>query len=634
MELGIEHIIKLIDSRRTFLGISKKKLVKGICTVDMMSKIVNGQDRKLHKLEIDALLQRIGYNAKNCNCLLDIDEYKAFTAREHIREQIEKCYKDKNNYQHTKKMITEYKNTCKSNAELQAAEYFDIQLMCISAENNLVQKKKCMDAIKLTIDDFCMDNLQEYLYSEIEILIVTRLLRISADIGDRDVALIGYEKLLRLLGQDTYSNNESMKFFAGIIYDALLIYMERQQYEKVSALCRYAIEKMPRENKFRYLPEIYNMKAQADAGTIVSQKGYDEALFQLLYEQSAEYKIYQDLRYIPDKYQDEYYNDIKCPMYREYRIVFVGDIIRQRRMLCGMTQSELAYYINSDIKEGADEICSEKTLSRLGNGKTVTSWKVTRKLLERLKLPPERYFFDYVADDYSILEEISDIERCISAKKYEGLLERCEDVRKKNPLHYYPYNCQVIEKIEYKIKRINNIISGDDASRVLTRMLERTIPEGYLTDDSSIYMFMGEQHVLVNIVQNIRITQGENACLKLLEKMIRGYKDTCINEDVCTPYIVNLKRAYESYTANTGNLELACLLGYEVLREAIKHNMLGVLSPCLYDTAWNRAEANIKDDELRKMLKCVHTTSIIRCNQFLRELSEELYKDVIGDKIQ
>ena len=241
MELGIEHIIKLIDSRRTFLGISKKKLVKGICTVDMMSKIVNGQDRKLHKLEIDALLQRIGYNAKNCNCLLDIDEYKAFTAREHIREQIEKCYKDKNNYQHTKKMITEYKNTCKSNAELQAAEYFDIQLMCISAENNLVQKKKCMDAIKLTIDDFCMDNLQEYLYSEIEILIVTRLLRIAADIGDRDVALIGYEKLLRLLGQDTYSNNESMKFFAGIIYDALLIYMERQQYEKVSALCRYAI---------------------------------------------------------------------------------------------------------------------------------------------------------------------------------------------------------------------------------------------------------------------------------------------------------------------------------------------------------------------------------------------------------
>ena len=72
MELGIEHIIKLIDSRRTFLGISKKKLVKGICTVDMMSKIVNGQDRKLHKLEIDALLQRIGYNAKNCNCLLSL----------------------------------------------------------------------------------------------------------------------------------------------------------------------------------------------------------------------------------------------------------------------------------------------------------------------------------------------------------------------------------------------------------------------------------------------------------------------------------------------------------------------------------------------------------------------------------
>lgn len=599
-----------------------------------MSKIVNGQDRKLHKLEIDALLQRVGYNAKNCNCLLDIDEYKAFTLRERIREQIEKCYEDKNNYQHIKEMIAEYKNTCKSNAELQVAEYFDIQLMCISDENYSLQKRKCMDAIKLTICDFSLDNIQEYLYSEIEILIVTRLLRIITSMGDKDTALSGYEKLLVLQKQDIYSNNESMKFFAGIIYDASLIYMERHQYEMASALCQYALEKLPRENKFRYIPEMYEMKAQADARMIILKKGYDSTMFQLLYEQSAEYKMYQDLCYISDKYPDEYYDDIRCPMYREYRVVFVGDIIRQRRMLWGMTQNELAYYINSDIKDATDEICSEKTLSRLENGKTVTSWRVTRRLLERLKLPPERYFFDYVADDYSILEEISDIERCISAKRYEGLLERCEAVKKENPLHYYSYNCQVVEKIEYKIKRINNLISSDDAGNMLVKILERTIPKGYLADDASIYMFMGEQQTLVNIVQNIRIIKGEKAGIKLLEKMIRGYRDTCINENICASYIVNLKRVYESYTANIGCLESACVLGYEVLRETIKHNMLGVMSPCLYDIAWNRAEMNIRDNELKKMLRFVHTTSTIRCNQFLRELSEELYADVIGDKIQ
>lgn len=629
MEMGIEHIIRLIDGRREALGISKKKLVKGICTVDMLSKIVSGQGRKLHKLEIDALLQRVGYNAKNCNCLLDIDEYEAFVQREHIREQIEESYSDKDNYEPVRKMVDEYKKSCKCNVELQLAEYFDIQLMCISGENNEIQLRKCIDAIKITIDDFCIDNLEKYLYSETEILIVTRLLRVIADMGDKAVAISGYEKLLQLMGQEVYAGNETMKFFAGIIYDAALIYMEGGQYDTVSKLCQYAIEKLPKENKFRYLPEMYELKARADAWLMISQKGYDLEIYENLYKGCIEYKLYQDLSYISNEYPDEYYNDIRCPMYREYKVVFVGEIIKQRRILWGITQSELIYCIDKgSIKEGTQEICSEKTLSRLENGRTVTSWKVTRRLLERLKLPPERYFFDYVADDYSLVEELGDIERCMSAEKYEGLLERCDAVKQKNPLHSYPYNCQVIEEIEYKIKRKNNMLSKDEAQKVIVAALERTIPERYLTDDVSIYLFMGEQFILKNIIQNMRLTYGENVCMRLLEKMIKGYKNMCINENVCASYIASLKRKYESYIANAGNLEKACMLSDGVMRDTVKHNMLGVLSACLYDAAWNRAEMNIKDDKLRKMLKCVHAASTIRCNKYLQQLSGDMYRKI------
>ena len=624
MEMGIEHIIRLIDSRRVVLGIKKKKLVNGICTVDLLSKIVNGQGRKLHKLEIDALLQRVGYNAKNCNCLLDIDEYEAFVQREHIREQLDKCYSDKENCEQVKKMINTYKKKCKSNVEQQVAEYFEIQIMSILGENNEIQLRKCIDAIKITIDDFSIYNMDKYLYSEIEILIVTRLLRLIADMGDKNMAIVGYEKFLWLMRQNIYSNNESMRFFVGIIYDALLIYMDKKQYSIVSELCQYAIEKLPKENKFRYLPELYEMKARADAWMMVSKKGYDDTMFQLLYEQSTEYKIYQNLRYIPDRYSYEYYIDIQCPSYREYRVVFVGDIIKQRRMLWGMTQSDLAYYINSNIKEGTDEICSVKTLSRLENGKTVTSWDVTRKLLARVKLPPERYFFDYVADDYTILEEIRDIERCISAEKYNGLLQRCDNLKKKNILHYYQYNCQLIEQIEYKIKRRNNMISCENAEATLIRILERTISKRYLVDDLNIYLFMGEQQILENIVQNMMISQGEKECHKLLEKMIKGYANTSINENVCAPYIISLKRIYESYTANIGNVKMACVLSEEVLREAVRHNMLGVLSLCLYDAIWNMSEMNIRNDELKNMLRCVRTAYYLEGDNILLKYVDDL----------
>lgn len=307
MEMGIEYIVRLIESKRAALDVSKNKLLRGICSTDTFTKIANGQGRKLDKLEIEALMQRIGYNAKNCNYLLDM--------------------------------------------------------------------------------------------------------------------------------------------------------MEEEQYGKASKLCQYAIGRLPDENKFRYLPEIYEMKARAEAHLLAVEKCYSDKVLNALYKESKDYKIYEDLSYIAAEYPAEYYADVKFPMYFEYNVVFIGDIIRQRRKLLGFTQHELAYYANSDVKAGTDEICSEKTLSRLENGRMVTSWKITRRLLGRLKLPPERYFFNYVADDYNLIEELMDIEADFSSGKKDGLLERCEAVKKANPLHYYPYNQQRIAEIEYKIKYMSGMIT-------------------------------------------------------------------------------------------------------------------------------------------------------------------------------
>lgn len=314
-------------------------------------------------------------------------------------------------------------------------------------------------------------------------------------------------------------------------------------------------------------------------------------------------------------------------MYREYKVVFIGEIIKQRRKLLGLTQSKLAYYINNEIKSGTDEICSEKTLSRLENGKTVTSWKVTRRLLGRLKLPPERYFFDYVSEDYELIKELKDIEKCMAAERYEGLLERCETVKQSNYWHSYPYNQQYIEKIEYKIKRKNNMLSEGEAGKMLVTALERTIPKSYLTDESCIYLFMNEESILENIIQNMRITEGRDACLTLLKKMISGYDKSCIDENVCAPCMINTKRKLENYIENTAEVERAYGLSSEVLRDAVKHNFLGLIGQCLYDDAWNRAELNINDEKLRKMLECVRAVAHISGNVMLGKFAEDLYRE-------
>ena len=181
MEMGIEYIVKLIESKRAALDVSKNKLLRGICNTDTFTKIANGQGRKLDKLEIEALMQRIGYNAKNCNYLLDMDEYEAFVRRERIREGIKACIKGTGNLDDVKKQIEINKKESRSNVERQVAEYFDIQFMCVSGQDNKVLCEKCINAIRITIKDFCIENIKSYLYGEIEFLLITRLLCIKAD---------------------------------------------------------------------------------------------------------------------------------------------------------------------------------------------------------------------------------------------------------------------------------------------------------------------------------------------------------------------------------------------------------------------------------------------------------------------
>ena len=90
----------------------------------------------------------------------------------------------------------------------------------------------------------------------------------------------------------------------------------------------------------------------------------------------------------------------------------------------------------------------------------------------------------------------------------------------------------------------------------------------------------------------MRRSEGTEVCLTLMEKMIKGYKDTAVNEDVCATRILGLKCNYEGYTANAGNLDKACVLTDMGLRQTVKHNFLGYISSYLYDVAWNKLEMN------------------------------------------
>ena len=79
-------------------------------------------------------------------------------------------------------------------------------------------------------------------------------------------------------------------------------------------------------------------------------------------------------------------------LYRQTKNRFIGEVVRRRRKMLGMTKKGLC--------EG---ICHEKTLGRLENGTAKTQREVTVKLLERMRVSPEYQRYRIVTDKYEVL---------------------------------------------------------------------------------------------------------------------------------------------------------------------------------------------------------------------------------------
>ena len=80
--------------------------------------------------------------------------------------------------------------------------------------------------------------------------------------------------------------------------------------------------------------------------------------------------------------------------------IFLGDVIRQRRLELGLTQEELC--------EG---ICEPMTISRFENGRQTPSRNRIRALLQRLGLPDDRFYGLLNAKEL----EISNLEKEITS---------------------------------------------------------------------------------------------------------------------------------------------------------------------------------------------------------------------------
>lgn len=152
--------------------------------------------------------------------------------------------------------------------------------------------------------------------------------------------------------------------------------------------------------------------------------------------------------------------------------IFLGEIIRQRRLELGLTQEQLC--------EG---ICESMTISRLERGKQTPSRNTIIAILQRLGLPDDRYYALLSKNEVAI----SSLEKEIVACNIQ--FERAIDTDKP----------QIRREALEKLRQLENIIDkGDTVSRQLI-LRSKVLLGG---EDGS----MGQQEKIEALLKAIRLT--------------------------------------------------------------------------------------------------------------------------------
>ena len=294
-----------------------------------------------------------------------------------------------------------------------------------------------------------------------------------------------------------------------------------------------------------------------------------------------------------------------CYLYSQTQNYRIGDVVRRRRRMLGMSVQELC-----------QGICSEKTLRRLENNKMKTQRAIWRELFCRLGLSPECKRESVVTERHEVINMYRSAKDALNnreTEKVHRLLQQMKEALDEE----IPANRQELKHMECLCRLHKQEISAEECIVELKKALQYTVPLESIKrvkDGADIYLTCGELGCLYNIAMKSK-DEAEELNMELLESIARR----CMPEDSIHTYI----NVYElimdgvaSRLGDAGDYEKSTEISERVMRECLSAQRMGMLSHCLYNRLWNKMEAVKKGTSAEPGISAVQ--ELQKCIQLAR----------------
>lgn len=585
-------------------GIIFEQLVEGLMPISQISRIVKGE-RPVHKDMRDRLLGRFGIASDLYENLLDIEDYKAWECQRDILAAVER-----REAQDALRLIAEYEEQIPPKEKLK-------QQFCLVMKAEVLKQKnadwaeigECYEkAVKLTVpkvEHLCME---KCMLSIQEINMVLEYEFYARDRGRN--FLEKCRELLAFVENGVYDELSRVKIYPKIAFYYLReVFAEQggQTAEELTEslqICNQAIEILRDTGRAFYLLELLEMKCRI-LGTVGNDGDECRESTELADLLKGLYEEYE----VPAYMQDCVY------LYRQRWVFYVGDVLRIRRSMYGMTQEELC-----------KGICVTKTLRRSEKMERTMHQDSLEMVMRRLGLSKEYQRSRVVTNDREVLRLKKEITICRNNRDIEKCRELLSEIRKKLSIEITE-NRQYIMELEAALDWMEGTITKEEFVAREDEALRCTLKVEKLSCTDEIYLTEMEMLCIRKKIQELE-SEEKRKNINFLIRFFEWYeKEYMLSDGIVMYESVMVRLAGE--LANMGDYQTATFIDKRILKESLRCRRIWEIANILYDICWNEKEEQekighyVKKEKMTESLRyCILLSHF--CKQYF---DEKFYKE-------
>lgn len=570
-----ERFGNYISELRRKRNVSMEQLSDGLCSVSMLGRFEKG-DRLPGKRLRDRLLGRLGETNTSYENFLDGDEYTLWKLRQQILDSIVSWQSGK-----AYELLEQYVEACDMGNPLE--RQFVITMQAQLCRRNGASRETLgelfEEALALSVPEIDNRNIMGMCLSAQEVDLVLEYIYYSKGAIKRQER---YKEILKYIIQVFEDNLSQAKTYPKAVFYLCKELLENgslSQAEKqyILQLCNQAIE-LIRDSSITYyawellqirksilqlLPDEH-IKRGEQKGT-ESLRGKMQETEEWLYAIEALHKEFG----IPTEMTEN------CYLYVEKEVYSIGDVIRTRRKMLGLTRAQMC--------EG---ICSEKTLGRIERNQLKTQRQIVRELFNRLSLSAEYQRTELVTDNPEVLNLFNQIRWSLNERENEQVRELLKQLKKLVEMDV-PTNRQMLERIEVINDWESDILSKEEYVKRMQTVLQHTLPYEITLLHGDKYMTNVELSCLQSIVSVMENDNPDRE--KCIETILSFYQE--LGTEVCISAYINMFEVMMSSAIallrEQGAYERSEEISTIILRECCKWHRVNAVATQIDNLAQN-----------------------------------------------